>query len=268
MEARLTPRVSWRPPPRRTARSGTSPRPPGVCDLSAPTAGRRGRPRAQAAASPALVRSRMRSRSNSARAANTCKTSLPPGVVVSTASCKLRNPMPWSARPVTVSTRCRRERPRRSSFHTTRVSPGRSWSRSCSRTGRSVWAPLAVSVNTPIAAGGLQRVDLELGVLVGGGDAGIAEQVSHAGDRLTTLRQRWLSDVDFGHGFWTGPRPVSRRLRRLSQKGALPATALNLLNRHPGREQSGIGLPSGNRPWAFAVKGMTGLGPVCAARWR
>jgi hypothetical protein len=27
----------------------------------------------------------------------------------------------------------------------------------------------------PIAAGGIQRVDLELGVLVGGGDAGIAE---------------------------------------------------------------------------------------------
>jgi hypothetical protein len=31
---------------------------------------------------------------------------------------------------------------------TTRVSPGRSWSRSCSRVGRSVRAPLAVSVNT------------------------------------------------------------------------------------------------------------------------
>jgi hypothetical protein len=33
----------------------------------------------------------------------------------------------------------------------------------------------------PIAAGLLQGVDLELGVLVGGGDAGIAEQVSHGG---------------------------------------------------------------------------------------
>jgi hypothetical protein len=32
----------------------------------------------------------------------------------------------------------------------------------------------------PVAAGALQGVDLELGVLVGGGDAGIAEQVSHA----------------------------------------------------------------------------------------
>jgi hypothetical protein len=33
-------------------------------------------------------------------------------------------------------------------FQTTRVSPGRSWSRTCSRTGRSLRAPLAVSVNT------------------------------------------------------------------------------------------------------------------------
>jgi hypothetical protein len=39
----------------------------------------------------------------------------------------------------------------------------------------------------PIAAGALEGVDLELGLLVGGGDAGIAEQVSHAADRLTTV---------------------------------------------------------------------------------
>jgi hypothetical protein len=39
----------------------------------------------------------------------------------------------------------------------------------------------------PIAAGAPQGVDLELGLLVGGGDAGIAEQVTHAADRLTTL---------------------------------------------------------------------------------
>jgi len=39
----------------------------------------------------------------------------------------------------------------------------------------------------PIAAGGSEGVDLELGVLVGGGDAGVAEQVSHAADRCRTL---------------------------------------------------------------------------------
>jgi hypothetical protein len=39
----------------------------------------------------------------------------------------------------------------------------------------------------PVAASVLQGVDLELGVLVGGGDAGIAEQMSHAGNRRRTL---------------------------------------------------------------------------------
>ena len=39
----------------------------------------------------------------------------------------------------------------------------------------------------PITASRREGVDLELGLLVGGGDAGIAEQMSHAGDRLTTL---------------------------------------------------------------------------------
>jgi hypothetical protein len=52
-----------------------------------------------------------------------------------------------------------------------------------------------------VAAGALEGVDLELRLLVGGGQAGTADQVSHAADRLTTLRQRWLCDVNFGHGF-------------------------------------------------------------------
>jgi hypothetical protein len=45
----------------------------------------------------------------------------------------------------------------------TRVSPGRSWSMNCLWMGRSARAPLAVSVNTPVAAGALEGVDLELG---------------------------------------------------------------------------------------------------------
>ena len=69
-----------------------------------------------------------------------------------------------------------------------------------------------------IAAGTLQGVDLELGLLVGGGDAGIAEQVSHAADRLTTLRHRWVCDVDFGHGFWTPLAALAAGERRLLQK--------------------------------------------------
>jgi hypothetical protein len=38
-----------------------------------------------------------------------------------------------------------------------------------------------------VAPGTLERVDLELGLLVGGGDAGVAEQVSHAADGCRNL---------------------------------------------------------------------------------
>jgi len=50
-----------------------------------------------------------------------------------------------------------------------------------------VQAPLAVSVNIPVAAGVLERVDLEVWLLVGGGDAGVAEQMSHGDDGRRTL---------------------------------------------------------------------------------
>jgi hypothetical protein len=49
---------------------------------------------------------------------------------------------------------------------------------------RSVGAGAAGGLGEhPIAAGALQGVDRELEVLVGGGDAGIAEQMTHAHDR-------------------------------------------------------------------------------------
>jgi hypothetical protein len=69
-----------------------------------------------------------------------------------------------------------------------------------------------------VAAGTFESIDLELGVLVGGGDAGIAKQVSHAGERRRTLGQGWLCDVDFGHGFWTPMVAVAAGEWRLSQK--------------------------------------------------
>jgi hypothetical protein len=58
-----------------------------------------------------------------------------------------RNRTPQSASAVAVSTKWRNERP---SFHIPRVSPGRSWSRTRSSSGRAASAPaapLAVSVN-------------------------------------------------------------------------------------------------------------------------
>jgi hypothetical protein len=81
------------------------------------------RPLARAASSPAAVRSRMTERSNSASAAKTWNTSLPPEVVVSIASVSERSPIFRRSRSSTVSISCRMDRARRSSFHTTSVSP-------------------------------------------------------------------------------------------------------------------------------------------------
>ena len=54
----------------------------------------------------------------------------------------------------------------------------------------------------PIAADVLEGVDLELWLLIGGGDAGIAKEVSHAGERLITSRQRRCGTLiaDIGSG--------------------------------------------------------------------
>ncbi len=74
-------------------------------------------------------------------------TNRPPGVVVSIASCRDLNPTPRSSSWRTVSTRCGRDRPSRSSRHTTKVSPGRSDAIASASCGRSVLAPDAVSVH-------------------------------------------------------------------------------------------------------------------------
>ena len=69
-----------------------------------------------------------------------------------------------------------------------------------------------------VAAGTLQGVDLELRMLVGGGDSGVAEQMCHDTDHLTTLRHWRLCDVDFGHGFWISKSALVRVERGMSQK--------------------------------------------------
>ncbi len=106
------------------------------------------RPRALAAASPAIVRSRMISRSNWANAPNRWNTSRPPAVVVSIDSRSDRNPTPRSSSAVTVSIRWRRERPRRPRRQTTRVSPGRGRSKTLSSSGQRSSTSEARSTNT------------------------------------------------------------------------------------------------------------------------
>jgi hypothetical protein len=69
------------------------------------------RPLALAAVRPACVRSRMMSRSNSAKAPKIWKISFPPEVVVSIASVIDLKPIFRLLRPVIVSMRCLRDRP-------------------------------------------------------------------------------------------------------------------------------------------------------------
>src|SRR5215207_7634234 len=122
----------------------------------------------------------MRSRSNS-EGRKHVKTSLPPGGVVSITSWRLRNPMPRSARLVTVSTRCRRERPRRVQSPDDQGVVGAQLVEELAVAGAVTAGAAGGLGGCPIAAGALQGVDLELGLLAGGGCAGVAKQVSHAG---------------------------------------------------------------------------------------
>jgi hypothetical protein len=62
-------------------------------------------PRPRAASSPSRVPSMISSRMNSARAAKTWKTSRPPGVVLSRASCRLLKPTPCRRSVVTMAIR-------------------------------------------------------------------------------------------------------------------------------------------------------------------
>src|SRR6266508_6539942 len=108
------------------------------------------RPRARAAASPALVRPRTRSRSNSASAAKMWNTSLPPEVVVSTCSCS--------------------ERPSRSKLpHHQRVARTQLIEDLIQRRPAGQGAAGGVDKH-PVAAGRLQRIHLQVGMLLTGGD--------------------------------------------------------------------------------------------------
>src|SRR4051794_15117115 len=98
-----------------------------------------------AASSPALVRSLMMSRSNSASAPKMWKINFPPEVVVSMFSVRLLKPILRSLSSVMRVMRSLRERPSLSSFQTTRVSPGLIYARASERPFRSASALEAVS---------------------------------------------------------------------------------------------------------------------------
>jgi hypothetical protein len=82
------------------------------------------RPLARATASPALVRSEIRARSNSAKASMIWLIRRPAGVVVSVASVRPLKPTPRAWRSSNRASRCESERARPSSFQTASVWPG------------------------------------------------------------------------------------------------------------------------------------------------
>ena len=100
------------------------------------------RPRARAACNPAIVLSRIRSCSNSARAPRIWNTKRPPELVVSMDSVNDLKPISRSWSSWTISTRSFSERASRSSFQTTRISPFRSVRRHCDSSGRSRSLPV------------------------------------------------------------------------------------------------------------------------------
>jgi len=98
-------------------------------------------PLAFAASSPALVRSRMISCSNSANEAKILKVNLPVAVVVSMWSCKLTKFTSCSWKSATKSTKSLSDRPSLSSFQTTTWSPFLRFPRSFLSSGLSVFFP-------------------------------------------------------------------------------------------------------------------------------
>ncbi len=107
------------------------------------------RPRRRAAARPARTRSWVRERSNCASAPKTWKRNSPCGVVVSICSVSERNATPRSFSSFIVASRWDSDRPRRSSFHTTRQSPGLRKASAFPRPARSSPLPLARSPLPP-----------------------------------------------------------------------------------------------------------------------
>ena len=134
---------TWRTRRCRGAPSRPGPAAPGLS--TARTSCRRG---GRAAVSPAKVRSRISSRSNSASAAKMPNTRRPAAVVVSICApypVSTRRPTPRVDRFCTVLTRWAMVRPRRSSFQTTSTSPVRSARTQLSSPGRSSRTPDATS---------------------------------------------------------------------------------------------------------------------------
>ena len=189
----------------------------GVIDVGRPPT----LPRARAAANPARVRSRIRSRSNAARDARTPNSSRPAGVVVSIASVSDANPTPRSSSAVDRLDQVRRraaepvEPPHHERVARAQLLEYRRQLRPLGQRARGLIR------EDPLDPRRLQRVVLQRRILLEGRDPRVAEPVARAGSESVMARlyrnssgavgQRGeVSDTSFRHS-GTPARRVQRR---------------------------------------------------------
>ena len=129
-----------------------------------------------------MTRSCVKDRSNCARAPKTWNRNSPCGVVVSICSVSDRKAIPRSLRSFTVLSRCGSDRPRRSSFHTTKQSPGR----------RNANLPVALGGDPHVADQHVRKTPLE--------------RFPHSTPFRQGLSRRILSRLDRSTGPWAARR--------------------------------------------------------------
>ena len=170
-------RASRTPPARRSWGRRVAARPASPSAWSSSEARPPFRPLALAAASPAIVRSRMSSRSKLGQRAEDVEDELPTG------PCWCRRPRRASGSRCHVSRRASTfwmrslsERPKRSRRQTTKVSPSRGVLHGLGEDGPVGAGAGGALLEELVAAGGAECVELERGVLIDGGDAGVADE--------------------------------------------------------------------------------------------
>ena len=131
-----------------------------------------------------MTRSCVKDRSNCARAPKTWNRNSPCGVVVSICSVSDRKAIPRSLRSFTVLSRCGSDRPRRSSFHTTKQSPGR----------RNANLPVALGGDPHVADQHVRKTPLE--------------RFPHSTPFRQGLSRRILSRLDRSTGPWAARREL------------------------------------------------------------
>jgi len=138
-----------------------------------------------------------------------------------------------NARVVTVVNRWVSDRPSRSSFQTTRVSPGSKCSSRRVSSGRLVTAPLAWSVNVRAQPARCSASSCKAGSWPTVETRAYPRRCPITVVHVRNPRQRLADTLTFGHGFRTVPtRRVVHQARRCPQRVFGPAVRAGLVRSH------------------------------------